>query len=75
MRLRDNPKMYLGKVIYIISGRPSPASKGKKILEYIINIAKFINKDSIASNFMKIIYIPNYSVSITELLVKSSDTT
>ena len=67
--------MYLGKVIYIISGRPSPSSRRKKMLEFIINIAKFINKDPIASNFMKIIYIPNYSVSITELLVKSADTT
>eukprot|EP00350_Pseudokeronopsis_sp_OXSARD2_P001552 CAMPEP_0170567942 /NCGR_PEP_ID=MMETSP0211-20121228/80812_1 /TAXON_ID=311385 /ORGANISM="Pseudokeronopsis sp., Strain OXSARD2" /LENGTH=76 /DNA_ID=CAMNT_0010889557 /DNA_START=274 /DNA_END=504 /DNA_ORIENTATION=+ len=33
-----------------------------------------INSDQFASSIMKIVYIPNYTVAILEMLVKCSDT-
>lgn len=62
-------------MVYILSGRTSPASLDqKKMLEFILRVAHFINTDPIANQFMKIIYLPNFSVRIAEILVSSSDT-
>jgi len=68
-------KVKFPKVLYLISGRATPSSEsGKKLLELILKVASVINKDPVGSQAMRLVYIPNYSVSIAEYLVSACDT-
>lgn len=43
------------------------------MIEFIYNVKELINNDAEASKFMKILYMPNYGVSLCEKFVASCD--
>lgn len=62
------------KVLYILSGRAAPNNqKGKNLINFVLRLQDLINHDHDAHKYMKIIYIPNYCVSIAELLIPAAD--
>ena len=64
----------VGKVVYLISGRaPHSHLEGKKIIEAVYKVMKFINSDAIAQNFMKVLFVPSFSVALCELFVAGAD--
>lgn len=76
LRIKENPKSQssLGKVIYILSGRSSPQLKeDKKGIELIYKVMDLINNDQSANGFMKVIFVPNFSVAVCELFVSAAD--
>jgi starch phosphorylase len=59
---------------YIFSGKAAPGYYTAKQIIYLINsIANVVNKDSKSNQFMKVVFIPNYSVSVAEILIPATD--
>ena len=59
---------------YIFAGKAAPSYiLAKKIIKLINCISNTINNDERVNKLIKVVFIPNYSVSIAELLISAAD--
>ena len=59
---------------FIFAAKAAPAyTYAKKVIELINRLADVINTDPDASRFMRVVFIPNYCVSIAEILMNAGD--
>jgi starch phosphorylase len=59
---------------FIFSGRAAPSDfLAKQVVHFIHIVMRIINNDSIANNKMKIIFIPNFSTSLSENVIPAAD--
>jgi starch phosphorylase len=62
------------KRVSIIGGKAAPAYiRAKQIINLINNIAEVVNNDPDVSPYLKVAFIPNYSVTVAEHVVPASD--
>lgn len=74
LKIKENPDIPSHRVIYIISGRAAPNNQsGKELIHFVLDLQNFINNDPIAHLHMKILYVPNYCVSVAEFLIPAAD--
>lgn len=60
--------------VYIFSGKAAPGYKfAKLIVKLINNVAQVINADARVKNQIKVVYIPDYKVSVAELVMPAAD--
>ena len=60
--------------VVIFSGKAAPGYYiAKVIIKLINNVAEVINKDKKTSEYLKCVFIPNYNVSLAEIIVPASD--
>jgi starch phosphorylase len=45
----------------------------KRIVKLITDVAAIVNNDLEIGDFLKVIFIPNYNVSVAEMLIPASD--
>merc|ERR1712007_135179 len=58
----------------LIGGKAAPAYiRAKTIIKLINNIAEVVNNDPDVSPFLKVAFVPNYSVTVAEHIVPASD--
>lgn len=70
----ENPDFDMIPTTFIFAGKAASAyTFAKKVIELIHVLANKINQDERYSQFMKIVFIPNYNVSIAELLMNAAD--
>ena len=68
---REFPKM---PHTYIFSGKAAPGYwVAKQVIKLINSVAQIVNNDPIAKNHLKIVFMPNYNVSLAEKMISSSD--
>lgn len=59
---------------FIFAAKAAPAyTFAKKVIQLIHSIAKVVNNNPEISPYMKVVFIPNYSVSIAEILMNAAD--
>ena len=59
---------------FIFAAKAAPAYHfAKKVIELINSIAAVVNNDPEINRYMKVVFIPNYSVSIAEILMNAAD--
>jgi glycogen phosphorylase len=59
---------------FIFAAKAAPAYYfAKKVIKLIHSVAKKINDDPKYNKFLKVVFIPNYNVSIAEILMNASD--
>jgi len=65
-------KMYPRTFIFAAKAAPSYVF-ARKVIKLINCLADIINQDSEVSKYMKVVFIPNYGVSIAEILMNAAD--
>jgi starch phosphorylase len=59
---------------FIFGGKADPSnSTAKNIIKLINMIAKVINEDPDVNQLIKVVYLPNYSVSVAQLVIPAAD--
>jgi len=73
-RLRQNPKMSAPARTFFFGGKAAPAYHfAKLVIKFINNLAGTIDGDSAVSSRLKVVFVPDYCVSVAERLIPASD--
>jgi starch phosphorylase len=73
-RLRENPNLEVVPRTYIFAGKAAPAYwLAKLMIKFINNLAETIDFDPVTRGRLKIIFLPEYNVSLAEKLIPASD--
>jgi len=73
-RLRDNPNLDMPPRTFFFSGKAAPAYQlAKVIIKFINNLAGTIDGDPAMRGRLKVLFLPDYSVSQAERLIPASD--
>ena len=73
-RLRENPNREVVPRTYFFAGKAAPAYRlAKLIIKFINNLAQTIDSDPVTRGRLKVIFLPEYNVSLAEQLIPASD--
>lgn len=73
-KMKADPNFRIYPRTFIFAAKAAPAYVfAKKVIKLINCIADKVNNDPEISPFMKVVFIPNYGVSIAEILMNAAD--
>jgi starch phosphorylase len=73
-RLRQNPNLEMTPRIFFFAGKAAPAYQlAKLIVKFLNNLAGTIDGDPVVRGRLKVLFLPDYSVSLAERLIPASD--
>ncbi len=73
-RLRENPGLATTPRTFFFAGKAAPAYRlAKLIIKFINNLAGTIDGDSIARDRLKVVFLPDYCVSLAERLIPGAE--
>lgn len=73
-KMKDNPQFRIYPRTFIFAAKAAPSyTFAKEVIKLIHYIAEKINHDADVAPYMKVVFIPNYGVSIAEILMNAAD--
>ena len=73
-RLRENPGLEMPPRTFFFAGKAAPAYHlAKLIIKFINNLAGTIDGDPVTRGRLKVVFLPDYNVSLAERLIPASD--
>jgi len=73
-RLRANPNLRIAPRTFFFAGKAAPAYHlAKVIIKFINNLANIIDSDPVAQGKIKVLFLPEYDVTLAERLIPASD--
>ena len=73
-RLRENPNLEMSPRTFLFAGKAAPAYQlAKLIIKFINNLAETIDGDPAVRGKLKVMFLPEYDVSLAERLIPASD--
>ena len=73
-RLRQNPDLEMAPRTFFFAGKAAPAyGLAKLIIKFVNNLAATIDGDPIVRGRLKVVFLPEYCVSLAERLIPASD--
>ncbi len=69
-----NPEMKIPPRTVIFAGKAAPSYwKAKRIIKLITSVAEVINNDPRIANKLRVVFLPNYNVSMAEVIMPGAD--
>ena len=73
-RLRENPALEVPRRTFLFGGKAAPAYRFAKLeIKFINNLARTLDRDPAVRERLKVLFIPDYCVSMAERLIPASD--
>ncbi|HTS65809.1 MAG TPA: glycogen/starch/alpha-glucan phosphorylase [Candidatus Acidoferrales bacterium] len=73
-RLRDNPGLEMQPRVFFFGGKAAPAYRlAKLIIKFLNNLAGTLDGDPVARGRLKVVFLPDYRVSLAERLIPATD--
>ncbi len=73
-RVRENPKAQIQPRTFFFAGKAAPGYQlAKLIIKFINNVADTIDNDPVTRGRIKVLFVPEYDVSLAERLIPASD--
>jgi starch phosphorylase len=73
-RLKDNPSLDVAPRTFIVSGKAAPGyAMAKLIIKLVNQVAETVNRDPETSDKLKVVFLPNYRVSLAEKIIPAAD--
>jgi starch phosphorylase len=73
-RLRENSNLEVPPRTFFFAGKAAPAYQlAKLIIKFINNLARAVDSDPITRDKLKVVFLPDYSVTVAERLIPASD--
>ncbi len=73
-RLRENPKVGVPPRTFFFGGKAAPAYHfAKLVIKFINNLGATIDGDPAVKGRLKVVFVPDYRVSVAERLIPASD--
>lgn len=72
--IKQHPKEPVQSRVVIFAGKAAPGYfRAKQIIKLINNVSEVVNNDQDIGDKLKVFFIPNYNVSLAEILIPASD--
>ncbi len=72
--IRANPTSDFAPRVKIFSGKAAASyTQAKLIIKLAIDIAKVVNSDPTVRGLLKVVFLPNYNVSLAEIIMPAAD--
>jgi glycogen phosphorylase len=73
-RLRENPDLKMPPRTFFFAGKAAPAYHlAKLIIKFINNLAGTVDRDPVMRGRLKVVFLPDYNVSLAERLIPAAD--
>jgi starch phosphorylase len=73
-RLRENPGLDMPPRTFFFAGKAAPAYRlAKLIIKFINNLAGTVDGDPVTRGRLKVVFLPDYNVSLAERLIPAAD--
>jgi glycogen phosphorylase len=73
-RLRENPGLEMPPRTFFFAGKAAPAYQlAKLIIKFVNNLAGTIDGDPLTHGRLKVVFLPDYNVSLAERLIPAAD--
>lgn len=73
-KMKEDPSFRIYPRTFIFAAKAAPSyTFAKEVIKLIHYVADKVNNDSDVSPYMKVVFIPNYGVSIAEILMNAAD--
>lgn len=73
-RIKDNPEGEFVPRTVIFAGKAAPGYfLAKRLIKLINNLGEVVNKDSDVADRLKVVFLPNYCVSLAEKIIPAAD--
>ncbi len=72
--IRANPTAEFAPRVKIFSGKAAASyAQAKLIIKLAVDIAKVVNSDPTVRGLLKVVFLPNYNVSLAEIIMPAAD--
>jgi starch phosphorylase len=73
-QLKDNPNLDLPPRTFVFAGKSAPSYYvAKQIIKLINTVADVVNNDKSIRNKLKVVFLPNYGVSLASRMIPAAD--